>query len=117
METPTPTLDANRDAIRAAYRVIAAIPAPAHAWTVVIAREAVEAAERGELGSHCSRPSMPGAMPSRRRRQRIARWPTRFAPRSRRHRPPDPALTPGPNPELAQCASSGLGPGISGWVG
>ena len=50
METPTPTLDANRDAIRAAYRVIAAIHAPAHAWTVVIAREAVEAAERGELG-------------------------------------------------------------------
>ena len=50
MRTTTPTLDASRDAIRAAYRVIAAIPTPAHAWTVVIAREAVEAAERGELG-------------------------------------------------------------------
>jgi len=49
METPTPTLDANRDAIRKAYRAIAAIPAPAHAWTVVIAREALAAAERGEL--------------------------------------------------------------------
>jgi len=50
MRTPTPNLDASRDAIRAAYRAIAAIPAPAHAWTMAIAREAVDAADRGELG-------------------------------------------------------------------
>ena len=50
METPTPTLDANRDAIRAAYRVIAAIPAPAHVWAGAIAREALAAADRGEMG-------------------------------------------------------------------
>jgi len=50
MRTPTPNLDASRDAIRAAYRAIAAIPAPAHAWTASIAHEAVDAADRGELG-------------------------------------------------------------------
>ena len=50
MRTTTPTIDASRDAIRAAYRVIATAPAPAHVWTVAIAREALAAAERGELG-------------------------------------------------------------------
>ena len=43
MGTPTPTLDA----IRAAYRVIATAPAPAHVWAGAIAREAL-AADRGE---------------------------------------------------------------------
>ena len=50
MRTPTPNLDASRDAIRAAYRVIAAIPTPAHVWAGAIAREALAAADRGEMG-------------------------------------------------------------------
>jgi len=50
METPTPTPTPTLDAIRAAYRVIATAPAPAHVWAGAIAREALAAAERGELG-------------------------------------------------------------------